>query len=687
MNKKILFIFLIIGIFAISHVSAEDNLTDLQTTNSDEIADLSLNDKDNILTTTVHKLDSSNATFSDVESTIQSAEEGDTIELTGSFTFSKMINIDKSIYIVGTGDGVNLKHEIAAVKFGYFNITSQASNVVLKNLKFEKSNNGLGGAVLCNGNYTNITDCEFYGNYAQNDALGGALALLGNNCNVVNCTFTSNYAQKQGGAIYIAGKNNLIYNCIFDENYVSNSDNVITYGGAIYSTGESLTIDYCIFNGNYVREGYGGAVAVTAKDNRISNCNFSKNYLSNSPANESIKMGGAVYSTGESLIIEMCNFTANNAKNAYGGAISLGKNNYVMGSYFNDNYALLGHDIYSDEMAVVKSNDFYIEYNETKKDSIYGDNLVESENNFISKKIESTIDFIKTGLVFEYGASGTISVKVVGGTISLNNIAVLNHREAKITLKNNVITVSNLAVGTYTLLVTTTPDEDHYAINKTLSITVNKATAVINANSLTVALKSGSFWKIRIVDSRNGKPIANMKITLKVFTGNKYKTVYLTTNSNGEASYKTNKLSKGTHKVEVSATHEGYKFVSLKSSIKVIEPVALKFKLQSRVNDKDGSLLSYMVFNKKTKKGVNGIKIKVLIYTGKKYKTFILKTKKIKGKKATYNGAVGFSTNQFSVGKHKVKFMPASIKYKGSAISSIKIKKSATKTAKYFRTV
>ena len=58
-----------------------------------------------------------------------------------------------------------------------------------------------------------------------------------------------------------------------------------------------------------------------------------------------------------------------------------------------------------------------------------------------------------------------------------------------------------------------------------------------------------------------------------------------------------------------------------------------------------------------------------------------------KGKKATYNGAVGFSTNQFSVGKHKVKFMPASIKYKGSAISSIKIKKSATKTAKYFRTV
>ena len=178
-----------------------------------------------------------------------------------------------------------------------------------------------------------------------------------------------------------------------------------------------------------------------------------------------------------------------------------------------------------------------------------------------------------------------------------------------------------------------------------------------------------------------------MKLTLKVYTGKKYKTVHVTTNSKGVASYKTKGLSAGTHKIVVSGTHSGYKFNTLTSSIKVIKQTALKFKLQARTSDRDGAILSYIVSNKKTNKGINGIKIKFLIYTGKKYKTFVLKTKKIKGSTKIYNGAIGFATNEFSVGTHKVKILPYDLKYKGSATSSIVIKKSAAKGVKFFRSI
>jgi hypothetical protein len=97
-------------------------------------------------------------------------------------------------------------------------------------------------------------------------------------------------------------------------------------------------------------------------------------------------------------------------------------------------------------------------------------------------------------------------------------------------------------------------------------------------------------------------------------------------------------------------------------------------------------VLSYIVSNKNTGKAINGVKFKVLIYTGKTYKTYYLTSKKIKSGKV-YNGAFGFSTNNFKAGTHKVKIIPVDIKYKGSITTSITITSAATKGPKYFKTV
>jgi hypothetical protein len=277
-------------------------------------------------------------------------------------------------------------------------------------------------------------------------------------------------------------------------------------------------------------------------------------------------------------------------------------------------------------------------------------------------------------MIFEYGDSGTVYVTVEGGIIAPENITVIGHPEAKIIFKDNVLNVSNLAVGEYSLRVVTTPDEAHNSVESFLPITVKKATAVLKATKATVALKSGSSWSITLINSKTKKPIANMKLTLKVYTGSKYKTVTVKTNSKGVATYKTKSLSQGTHKIVVSAQHDGYSFNTLKSSISVIKPIPLTYKVKKTTNNK-GGLLSITVYKKANKKPITGVLLKLFIYTGKKCDTVLLKTT-TQGK---FSGVCGYGTNIFSAGNHKVVIKPVDIKYTGSTTSQLSISKSAKK--------
>lgn len=646
MSKKILFILLIlVGICAISHVSAEDTLDDgeTQTLNDNVVEEVvgEVSDDENPLKST-HNLNSGE----DIQAEIDSANEGDTIVLNGTFELSDAVKINKTINIIGHGDGATVKYPTAFIsKPGFFVIDKTASNVVLSNIKFVSGDtSGNGGAILWQGSDGLISDCSF-DNCNAKGGVGGAIFLEANNCNVTNCKFNKNEAGKEGGAIMLNGENCLIDNCTFNENRASK------LGGAISITG--------------------------SKGNKIIRSNFTGNYIKDSPDIISVG-GGAIYSYSQGLTIDKCIFNDNNALQSFGGAIILGENNRVQNSSFKGNFANLGRDIYSDYVSYLFSNYFLMEEGETKEDSIYGNDLyVDSSNIFDIIKVDSKVTF-SAGMIFNYGATGSIYVRVDGGVMDTSKIQVLNHPEAKITFKNNLLTVSNLAVGNYVLRVTTIPDEYHNSVYRDLTVTVNKATAVIKASKVTVAYKKSGSWTLTLVDSRNNKPISNMLLTLKVYTGKKYKTVRVKTNSKGVASYQTKKLSKGTHKVKVSAQDSRYNFNTLSSSIKVIKQKAIKFKVQ-KTTAKDGAQLLIQVLNKKTKKPINGVKVKLLIYTGKKYKIVTLKTKK-NGKD---KGICGFTTNKLTVGKHKVKILPNTIAYGGSATSSMTITKKAKSTRQW----
>ncbi|WP_407394160.1 DUF3344 domain-containing protein [Methanobrevibacter sp.] len=73
------------------------------------------------------------------------------------------------------------------------------------------------------------------------------------------------------------------------------------------------------------------------------------------------------------------------------------------------------------------------------------------------------------------------------------------------------------------------------------------------------------------------------------------------------------------------------------------------------------------VLKKSNKKPVKKIKVKVRVYTGKKYKTYTVKTNK--------KGIAKLNTKKLKVGKHKVKIYSGDSRYKISAKSVIKIKK------------
>ncbi len=652
MFKRKILIFLsllaILSIILVSSVSAADENMVNESMNLGEDSVLEIDDDENILAADEEenslesgeegKLITEHQWFSDIQNQIDQAREGSTIYLSGTY-YGRFIAIDgqnikvsnqpiiikKPIKIVGTGEGAILKGNInSAERYPVFYIFN-TTNVVLDNLKISGGTYQWGGGVYNYlTNYTTISNCEFRDNSADGFyGYGGAIFSSANNCTVTNCTFTNNHCTDYGGAIYLNGNDNTVSNCEFMYNYISNEIDLsedqarARGGGAIFTDCNGAIIDNCTFIENYAREASGAAIKVWTRNAIIRNSIFKLN-------------------------------DAASAKAVDVKANTTFKNNIFSLEFMEDPATLFeGVDI---------------------------DELVLSGNILNKTKHDSSVIF-SAGMIFDYASSGSIYVTVDGGSINSGKIRVLNHPEAKITFANNVITVSNLPVGKYVLRVTTVPDEDHNSVDSDLSVTVKKAVAVIKASSTTVALKKGTTWTIKLINSKTGKPINNMVLSLKVYTGSKYKTVKVKTNSKGVATFKTGSLAKGNHKIVVSGTHAGYTFNTLKSSIKVIKPIALKFKLHKRVNSKKGSLVTYQVLNKKTGKGVNGVKVKFLIYTGKTYKTLTLKTKTV-GK---FKGIAGFFTNEYSVGKHVIKIMPTSIKYDGSGKTTIVIKSSAKK--------
>lgn len=206
LNKKIVMLVIIfISLFAISTVSAEDNLT------VDSYALDGNNESGDVLSACDNnELSAGTKTFTDLNNLINSNHnfyidlDSDYKYTSSDSAFINGVSIDRSVNIRGHGFTIDGGNQARIFH------TSDA--------------------------YVSLNDINFINAYSDS---GGAI--LGPNYSTTNCNFTNNHASKFGGALY----NGHAENCIFTDNSAG------SYGGAVYEG----SVNNCIFKGNHATDG------------------------------------------------------------------------------------------------------------------------------------------------------------------------------------------------------------------------------------------------------------------------------------------------------------------------------------------------------------------------------------------------------------------------------------------------
>lgn len=162
--------------------------------------------------------------------------------------------------------------------------------------------------------------------------------------------------------------------------------------------------------------------------------------------------------------------------------------------------------------------------------------------------------------------------------------------------------------------------------------------------------------------STDGDDLTSFKVIFKLYSGNKYKTYYRTVKSNGSVIFNIPaKLDAGVHKIEVIADT-----VMKKTSIKINKASTTVKAPKVTGKFKKSKYFKVTIKNKETKKLLSNVKVKIKVFTGKKYKTYTVKTDK--------KGLAKININKLKTGKHKVIISSGNKNYKISAKSLITIK-------------
>ena len=216
--------------------------------------------------------------------------------------------------------------------------------------------------------------------------------------------------------------------------------------------------------------------------------------------------------------------------------------------------------------------------------------------------------------------------------------------------RNNVtsVVVSNESVGdSMSIFNESTASNGSAQTEVTKNNSVEPKSISLSVSKLSTTYKSGKYFKVKAIDSKTKKPVGNVKLILKIYSGKKYKKVTAATDSNGIAKYYASNLGIGSHKVIINVK-DSKKFLSKMkySSIKILRA---KLKISApKITGyyKESKRYKIAVKNRESKKPMKNIKVMIKIFTDKKYKKYSLKTDK--------KGIVSFNMKSLPKGKHKV---------------------------------
>ena len=272
-------------------------------------------------------------------------------------------------------------------------------------------------------------------------------------------------------------------------------------------------------------------------------------------------------------------------------------------------------------------------------------------------KVDSTL--AAGDITFEYGLTGTTTVTYTGAT-GFNATA----EKGNVKIEGNVISVSDLNPGSYTLNITTVPDTNHNAVSKSIRVTVNKASTEITAPGILTVYNVNKYLTITLKDNKNNT-IAGANITVNI-NGEK---IY-TTNQNGQVKINTKTMTPKVYSVKISyagnETHNGTQATSNILSIKAKPILTAKnkvFKSTTKIKKYSVSLKNNLKAPMK--------KVKVSLTIGKK----------------TYNA----KTNSKGIATFKLtkltKTSKATVKYLGNKNYYAASKKVKLTVKKVFKTI
>ena len=251
----------------------------------------------------------------------------------------------------------------------------------------------------------------------------------------------------------------------------------------------------------------------------------------------------------------------------------------------------------------------------------------------------------------DYGDIAKVAVRLpkgVTGTISVNASGKIFTAEIKDGGSEGIaiVLLTGLNAGKYDLAISYSGNEGCLPFTATATVTVNKVNVIVTPTALSTTYDSGKYFQVKVVND-NGKAVSGLKLSLKVYTGSSYKTVAVTTDANGIAKYAASKLSIATHKVVINVDNSNYVVVKKSdSSIKVSKAATVVTAKKVTVKKGAKKYFTVTIKNKATKKVVKSLVLKIKVYTGKKYKTYKVKTNS--------KGIAKLSTRYLKKGTHKV---------------------------------
>lgn len=643
MKLKIFLVFSIIFfVMTLAAVSAADNDT----------CDVSQIDDGEILEKTV-----SGTTFEDIQKTVSSCSDGDTVELKGTYTGSKSpVSVSKSITIVGNGATLDAKKKTSILK-----VTSK--KLTLKNIKFTNSKGLAISSKKCN---LEIINCTFTGNggnleyikyedlYTASCDYAGIYA-SGGKVTLIDSKFSANNKANIGLSVGVKnGQLNALRTTF--SNHKLDYDKMSSLPEVIYLYNSKATFDNCIFRGNTVGTIYTNSYA------KIDNCRFENNlggvmFFGNPDgkitSNSQLDVVGTKFTGTErtcfltswavAINIDDCDFTNNQESIIDSYSVVNIKN-----SRFSDNSAENGAVFRIVGKATV-TNSTFIRNTAERGGVVYAyehlgcGEKIDSWLTFIDSTIKDSSASVDGGAIY----AASCNIKLVNTTISTQS----GSKGAQISTKACTFVSID-------------------SVHKPIKSDKFKLT-VTYSNIKKSTFDSRERFEVSFAEKIDGEysHVSYTKVKFKVYTGKKYKIYYYNGNNEKypEAFFRiTSELSVGKHKIVVMPNSKYSTFTKKAFTLKIEKAKTIVKAKKMTAKHNKSKKFKVIVKNRASKKVVAKIKIALKVYTGSKSRTYVLKTDK--------NGVAKFDTKRLSRGTHKVVIKSKNKNYVISKKSSIRIK-------------